>query len=138
MRILDLKSRAVTALTQAYDNFPVWSPRGDMIAFVRRLAGNFNVFTIRPDGRDLKQLTNTVGNDAHVAWSPDGERLVFTSSRLGFKDEAVCTLSPQPYGEIFVMRYDGTEVEQLTDNAWEDGGPGWWGTATPAPLAQAR
>ena len=30
-----------------------------------------------------------------------------------------------PYGEIFVMKYDGTHVEQLTDNQWEDGGPAW-------------
>ena len=31
------------------------------------------------------------------------------------------------YGEIFVMKYDGTEVEQLTDNQWEDGGPPRYG-----------
>jgi len=24
-----------------------------------------------------------------------------------------------------VMRYDGTSVEQLTDNQWEDGTPSW-------------
>ena len=30
------------------------------------------------------------------------------------------TDSPQPYGEIFVMRYDGTRVQQLTDNQWEE------------------
>lgn len=72
------------------------------------------------------QLTHTTGNDAHVGWSPDGERLVFTSSRMGFKDEVLYTDgAPQPYGEIFVMHYDGTEVEQLTDNQWEDGGPTW-------------
>jgi hypothetical protein len=44
---------------------------------------------------------------------------------MGFKDEAIYTGGPQPYGEIFVMRYDGTHVEQLTDNQWEDGGPAW-------------
>ena len=33
--------------------------------------------------------------------------------------------APQPYGEIFVMRYDGTQVEQLTDDQWEEGGPAW-------------
>jgi hypothetical protein len=31
----------------------------------------------------------------------------------------------QPYGEIFAIKYDGTEVEQLTDNQREDGGPVW-------------
>jgi hypothetical protein len=35
------------------------------------------------------------------------------------------TDAPQPYGEIFVMRYDGTGVEQLTDDQWEGGTPGW-------------
>jgi len=44
---------------------------------------------------------------------------------MGFKDEAIYTDAPQPYGEIFVMRYDGTGVEQLTDNQWEDGTPAW-------------
>jgi hypothetical protein len=23
------------------------------------------------------------------------------------------------------MRYDGTHIEQLTDNQWEEGGPAW-------------
>ena len=60
-----------------------------------------------------------------MAWSPDGERIVFASERMGFKDEATYTDAPQPYGELFVMRYDGTGLEQLTDNQWEDGTPAW-------------
>jgi TolB protein len=35
------------------------------------------------------------------------------------------TDAPQPYGELFVMRYDGSDVQQLTDNQWEDGTPAW-------------
>jgi Tol biopolymer transport system component len=74
-----------------------------------------NVFTIHPDGTGLNQLTDAHGVNAHLAWSPDGERLLFCSSRMGFKDEVVLIGAPQPYGEVFVMRYDGTHVEQLTD-----------------------
>jgi TolB protein len=125
LRILSLGDGAVTVLTKDYDNFPVWSPRGDLIAFVRQLDGDFQIFTIRPDGKDIRQLTKVHGNEAHIAWSPDGERLAFSSTRMGFKDEALYTGGPQPYGEIFVMRYDGTEVEQLTDDQWEEGGPAW-------------
>jgi len=44
---------------------------------------------------------------------------------MGFKDEVAYTDAPQPYGEIFVMRYDGTQVEQRTDNQWEEGSPAW-------------
>jgi Tol biopolymer transport system component len=134
LRIMNLADRSVTTLTDGYDNFPVWSPRGDVIGFIRRIDGNFEVFTIRPDGKELKQLTQTKGNEAHLAWSPDGERILFTSSRMGFKDEALLIGEPQPYGEIFVMRKDGTEVEQLTDDQWEEGGPAW----QPHPSAAAQ
>ena len=33
LRLMDLGTRAVTPLTHAYDNFPLWSPRGDRISF---------------------------------------------------------------------------------------------------------
>lgn len=127
LRIMNLETRAITNLTDGYDNFPLWSPRGDLIMFARLSGGTYDVYTIRPDGSSLKRLTNGSGNDAHMAWSPDGEYIAFASSRMGFKDEAVYTDAPQPYGEIFVMRFDGTGVEQLTDNQWEDGAPGWRG-----------
>ena len=44
---------------------------------------------------------------------------------MGFKDEVTYTDAPQPYGEIFVMRADGSDVQQLTDNQWEEGTPAW-------------
>ncbi|SRR5579875_50271 len=125
LRIMNLETKAVTALTREYDNFPAWSPRGDLILFSRLVEGAYEIFTIRPDGSALKRLTYTHGNDAHQAWSPDGEYIVFASSRMGFKDEVVYTDAPQPYGELFVMRFDGTQVEQITDNQWEEGAPAW-------------
>jgi TolB protein len=125
LRIMNMDDRSVAVLTNEYDNFPVWSPRGDLIAFIRKIEGDFEVFSIRPDGKDLRRLTNSRGNEAHLAWSPDGEKLLFSSTRMGFKDEALYTLAPQPYGELFIMRYDGTQVEQLTDNQWEEAGPAW-------------
>ncbi len=125
LRILNLADHSITKLTEKWDNFPIWSPRGDRIAFVRRTGHDFQVFTIHPDGSGETQLTRTHGNDAHLAWSPDGEHILFTSSRMGFKDEAMYTEAPQPYGEIFMMRADGTGLEQLTDDQWEEGGPAW-------------
>lgn len=144
LRIVNLEDGSVKVLTDGYDNFPVWSPRGDLIAFMRLVDGDFEILTIHPDGTDLKQLTHTRGNEAHIAWSPDGERMLFTSSRMGFKDEVLYTKNPQPYGETFVMRFDGIDVEQLTDDQWEEGTPAWQphrpaaATATKVPLASIR
>src|SRR4030095_11012459 len=134
LRILDLTTNKVAALTNGYDNFPLWSPRGDLIMFSRQANDDYEIYAITPDGKTTKRLTYSRGNDAHMAWSPDGAHIVFASSRMGFKDEAVYTDSPQPYGEIFVMRYDGTHPEQLTDNQWEEGTPAW----QPSPALRAR
>jgi TolB protein len=125
LRVLDLETHKITAIADAYANFPLWSPRGDLIVFSRQDGGYYEICTIKPDGSGFKQLTHSHGNDAHMAWSPDGEYIAFTSSRRGFKDEVIYTDAPQPYGEIFVMRADGTDVRQLTDNQWEDGTPAW-------------
>ncbi|OLC51423.1 MAG: hypothetical protein AUH43_02700 [Acidobacteria bacterium 13_1_40CM_65_14] len=125
LRIMNLETKAVTTLTKGYDNFPLWSPRGDLIVFSRQADGDYEIYTIKPDGTGVKRLTFARGNDAHMAWSPDGEHIAFATTRMGFKDEMTYTDAPQPYGEIFVMRADGTNVEQLTDNQWEDGTPAW-------------
>jgi TolB protein len=109
-----------------YDNFPTWSPKGDAIMFTTDRDGDFELYTIRPDGTGLRRLTNSPGNDAHSIWSDDGEWIVFSSGRKGFKDEmALYDGVPQPYGEIFAMRSDGSDVRQLTDNKWEDASAGW-------------
>jgi Tol biopolymer transport system component len=125
LRIMNMEDRSVSSLTTDWDNFPLWSPKGDTILFTRKVDGDFEIFTIRPDGKDLKRLTFSPGNEGHCAWSPDGESILFSSARLGFKDEALYTDSPQPYGEVYVMKKDGTNVRQLTDNQWEDAGPAW-------------
>jgi TolB protein len=104
------------------DTVPAWSPRGDVIAFSSdRDDGDFDIYTIRIDGTGLRRLTDTPGNDAHCAWSPDGQWLVFSSARGGYKDEAALhSHNPQPYGDLYVMRPDGLDVRQLTDDQYED------------------
>ena len=129
LSIVNLEDGKLTPLTDgsSEDNFPQWSPQGDVIMFTtNRDAGDFEIYSIRPDGTGLKRLTNTPGNDAHSVWSPDGEWILFTSARAGWKDErALYDAVPQAYGELFIMRKDGSDVRQLTDNKWEDATPVW-------------
>lgn len=125
LRIVDLADGAVRTLTTGYDNFPVWSPRGDRIVFSRLADDDFDIYTIRPDGGGLARLTTAPGNDSHPAWSADGAQVLFSSSRFGFRDEAPLADIPQPYGELFIMRADGSEQRALTDNRWEEGTPAW-------------
>lgn len=135
--ILSLADGQVTPLTDQahWYNFPQWSPKGDVIMFTSDRDGDFELYTIRPDGSGLRRLTRAPGLNAHSIWSPDGEWIVFSSGRMGFKDEmALYDAVPQPYGEIFAMRADGSDLRQLTDNKWEDASPGWM----PEPKTVAR
>jgi Tol biopolymer transport system component len=130
LRILSLADGSVTTLTTAWDNFPAWSPRGDSIVFTGLRSGDFEIYSIRPDGSGLQQLTHDHGNDAHPIWSPDGGSILFTSSRAGWRDEsmlayAMGSRSSQSYGELFAMRADGTGMRQLTDNQWEESTSAW-------------
>ena len=125
LRIVSVADGSVRTLTTDYDNFPSWSPGGDRIVFSRLANDDFDIYTIRPDGTDVRQLTESPGNDSHPAWSADGASILFSSSRFGFKDEAPLADIPQPYGELFVMRADGSEQRALTDNRWEEGTPAW-------------
>ncbi len=128
--VLTLATGASKNLTEPgpqRDNFPQWSPKGDWIMFTSDRDGDedFRLYLIRPDGTGLRKLTDSPG-DAHSIWSPDGEWVVFSSARMGFKDErALAETIPQPYGELFAVRPDGTGLRQLTDNQWEDATPAW-------------
>ena len=125
LRIMNLSSGAIRTLTTGYDNFPVWSPEGGRIVFSRLADDDFDIYSIRPDGTGVARLTTAPGNDSHPAWSPDGAHILFSSSRFGFRDEAPLSDIPQPYGELFVMKADGSGQRALTDNRWEEGTPAW-------------
>lgn len=138
LMIVDAATRAVRPLTDgsANDNSPAWSPRGDLIAFTAKREGDadYDIFAIAPDGTGLRRLTSAAGNDSHPAWSPDGEWIVFTSARGGFKDEApLHPFNPQPYGDLYAMRPDGSGLHPITDSQFEDGTPTWIPAGAPRP-----
>jgi Tol biopolymer transport system component len=78
--------------------------------YVWRVDEGYDIWTARPDGTDLKQLTNRVGYDAETTVSNDGKWLLFTSDRDGDL-------------EIYKMHPDGTGVTRLTHTPGYDGGP---------------
>ena len=133
LRILDTATKAIRALEtgSSSDTFPNWSPRGDWIVFTSKRDSDFEIYRIRPNGTDLKRLTRLSGPDAHPSFSPDGEWIAFATGSRGFKDEAIGlvtgALPPQfqAYGEIAVMRADGSDLRVLTDDSIEQGTPVW-------------
>jgi Tol biopolymer transport system component len=57
---------------------PAWSPDGSRVAFVRADRGHSAVFTMAPDGSEIRRISDTDGHpDARPTWSPDGSKLAF-------------------------------------------------------------
>jgi len=126
LRVLNLDDNSTKTLTTDLDNFPAYSPSGELITFTRRDAKtlDYDIYTMRPDGTDVKRLTTTPGNDSHSSWSPDGKYILWSSARYGFKDEApLYDNSFQPFAQIFIMKADGSDQHALTYSRWEDSMP---------------
>jgi TolB protein len=60
---------------------PEWSPRGDLIAFTR-IAGNFRIGVMSPDGGGERLLTNSWQDEAPT-WSPNGRVIQFFRTTQG-------------------------------------------------------
>ncbi|WP_192805136.1 amidohydrolase family protein [Noviherbaspirillum aerium] len=61
---------------------PVWSPDGKLIAFQNYTPqGNYHLYTIEPNGANLKEITTGGFDDREPAWTPDSGSLVFASDR---------------------------------------------------------
>jgi len=70
---------------------------------------DLEIYTARPDGSDLVRLTRNDAYDAEATVSPDGRRVVFTSTRDGDI-------------ELYTMNVDGTDVRRVTRRVGYDGG----------------
>jgi TolB protein len=111
--ILDLATRKLRRLTYegGYNCSPDWSPKGDKIAFARQEEGGFHIYTIRPDGTDLKRITRE-GSNENPSWAPDGRHIAFASRRGGSYD-------------IYIMTADGGGPWRVTTSESNETEPAW-------------
>lgn len=105
---------------------PDWSPDGAWILFrtIPNGPGDYskgNLYAIRPDGTELRQLTHfppTVRILRSGSYSPDGSSIVFATT-------AGATRALGLLPDLFVMSADGTDIRPLTRSPNWDGSPVW-------------
>ena len=106
-------------LTDGQDVSPVWSPKGDRIAFLRDSGEGHDIYVLRPtksddwaDDTDELAVADAEYDETAPSWSADGRRLAFV---VQFDDQS----------EIFTVLVDGSERKQLTYNTADDLMPDW-------------
>jgi len=67
-----------------YNDSPSWSPRGDRIIYASR-DRDFRIVSVDVTGKDFRVLAD-LGRNENPEFSPDGNHVVFTSTRLGRKE----------------------------------------------------
>jgi len=94
---------------------PAWSPDGTQIGFTGSVSIVFpccsqiptnvsQIFTVRTDGSNLRQIAPDSAYNTMGSWSPDGKRIAFTR------------FVPLANAAIFVMAADGSDQVRLTYN----------------------
>jgi Tol biopolymer transport system component len=68
------------------------------IAFSADLGLGAEIFTVRRNANDFRQMTELDGNTGHPDWSPDGSRIVFELEDHG----------------LYLIRADGSHLHQIT------------------------
>ena len=61
---------------------PVWSPRGDLIAFTKQTKGRFGIGVMKTDGSSERLLSASF-LDEGPTWSPNGRVIMFTRETQG-------------------------------------------------------
>lgn len=101
-----------------------WSPDGSKIAFTKSIItyggissddyAFFEICVMDTDGSLPQHYTNyrSDGLCYDSTWSPDGKRIAFVCVKDGD-------------AEIYIMKSNGTKIQQITDNDWGDVNPAW-------------
>jgi TolB protein len=95
--------------TPAHSQSPSTSER---IAFAAYRNGQWDIYSLKPDGSDPRQITNDPFDDTDPAYSPDGTKIAYASRRDNNWD-------------VYVLDLLNGEETRLTDSPHYDGAPTW-------------
>ncbi|MCY3551342.1 MAG: hypothetical protein OXH39_12855 [Candidatus Poribacteria bacterium] len=93
---------------------PTWAkaPSTAKIVFSSNRDGNWDIWTMNPDGSDPINFTQDAAADFSPVWSPTGEQILFVSFRKGGES-------------LYLMDADGNNIRKVLDN-WRSRSSATW------------
>ncbi len=85
------------------ENFPTFSPTGELIAFTAAYDGNGDVYVMDRNGGNITRVTYHPGYDQVVGWHPTNGKIMFRAART--------TMSRA--NKLYLINPDGTGLEEM-------------------------
>ncbi|WP_256623670.1 TolB family protein [Methanolobus chelungpuianus] len=131
---------------------PSVSPDGRSIAYLSKLAGNYDIWVMDVNTRKSVQVTDSKGDESSPSWSPDGTRLIYSfagdiytqepdaAKAVRLTDDGFNNIEPSysPDGDmivfssdrdgsydLWIMHADGTHMKKLTMDRSSERAPVW-------------
>lgn len=131
VHVVNLDRTGFTKLTTGPSEHmnPMWSPRGDLIAFVRFAPGaaSSQVWVMDPAGGNQRQLSTDDALHANPSWSPDGSWLIYRCDldtphlrRLNVDTGEIVLFEPPARGVDSSPIWSGREIIFSSNCDWED------------------
>lgn len=105
--------------SEAIEQYPAWSPKGEEFAFSREEAGIRSIFIKNLASGDERRLTECDFDDIQPAWSPDGKMVLFVRARQpNAKLEPGDVFGLFLDGDIWAVDLDTKKESKLIENAF--------------------
>lgn len=94
---------------------PNWSPAGNLILYQKFSGGQWDIWVMKADGTNHRQVTGGWGDKTDASFSPGGQWIVYSSNQGG-----------EAYANLYIIPVNGGQSRKITNHkTGYDGAPSW-------------
>lgn len=118
-RLLVLAISTLLVFNAGISSLFAQAPTTPKILFTSARDGNYEIYSMNPDGSEKVNLTQHRANDVEAVWSPTGEQILFVSDRKGKGNQGILDR------DLYLMDPDGSNVRRVFKREASRDHPTW-------------